>query len=341
MFYEVFVRSFADADGDGIGDLRGLTDRLDALNDGDPTTTDDLGVTALWLMPVNESPSYHGYDVVDYAAIESDYGTTDDFRALVEAAEDRGIRIIVDLVMNHTSVQHPWFQDARTPGSTHDDWYVWADEYPGVAGPGGRPVWHADRERWYYGYFWDGMPDLDVETPAVTAALDEVARFWLEDMGIDGFRLDAARHLIEDGETLENTPATFDWLAGFRDRVHATAAEALVLGEVWDSTSMASRYVTDGAVDLVFEFDLAAQFLGAVRSGDASSLRYTHEAIAEAYPPGGYAAFLTNHDQDRTFDVVGQDVAESQAGGDPAPDRPRRAVHLLRGGGRPPRAKAR
>ena len=127
VFYEVFVRSFADSDGDGIGDLRGLTERLDYLNDGDPATTDDLGVTGLWLMPVAESPSYHGYDVTDYTAIEPDYGTADDFQALMAAAHERGIEVIVDLVLNHTSVEHPWFQDARTPGSAHDDWYVWSD----------------------------------------------------------------------------------------------------------------------------------------------------------------------------------------------------------------------
>ena len=139
VFYEVFVRSFADSDGDGIGDLRGLTQRLDYLNDGDPATTDDLGVTALWLMPVAESPSYHGYDVVDYRAVESDYGTADDFKALVEAADERGIAIVVDFVINHSSRDHPWFQEARTRGSEHEDWYVWADERPARRGVGRKP----------------------------------------------------------------------------------------------------------------------------------------------------------------------------------------------------------
>ncbi len=236
MFYEVFVRSFADSDGDGIGDLRGLTSRLDDLNDGDPATTDDLGVTGLWLMPVAESPSYHGYDVVDYRAIERDYGTAADFRALMAAAHERGIDVIVDLVLNHTSRDHPWFQDALTPGSAHDDWYIWADERPGSAGPTGRRVWHAAGERFFYGYFWDGMPDLNLANPDVTAELDAIGRFWLDEMGVDGFRLDAARHLIEDGRQLENTPATFEWLAGFRERLKADHPDALVLGEVWDAT---------------------------------------------------------------------------------------------------------
>lgn len=314
IFYEVFVRSFADSDGDGIGDLRGLTERLDYLNDGDPGTTDDLGVTGLWLMPVAESPSYHGYDVTDYEQIETDYGTAADFEALMAAARERGIAVVVDLVLNHTSIDHPWFQDARTPGSDHDAWYVWSETAPAVAGPGGRPVWHTDGERSYYGYFWEGMPDLNVANPDVTAALDDVARLWLEESGVDGFRLDAARHLIEDGSQLENTAATFAWLEGFRSRVQAVEPEALLVGEVWDATSTAARYVNDGALDVAFEFGLASAILGSIRLGDAETLRNVQAEVLDAYPVGGYAAFLTNHDQDRTMDVLGRDrVAASLA----------------------------
>jgi len=309
IFYEVFVRSFADSDGDGIGDLRGLTERFDYLNDGDPATTDDLGVTGLWLMPIAESPSYHGYDVTDYERIETEYGTAADFEALMAAARERGIAVVVDLVLNHTSIEHPWFQDARVPGSEHDAWYVWAEAAPPVSGPGGRPVWHTDGDRAYYGYFWEGMPDLNVSNPEVTAALDDVARFWLEEMGVDGFRLDAARHLIEDGAQLENTPATFAWLEGFRGRVATVEPEALVVGEVWDATSTASRYVREGALDVAFEFGLASAILSSVRLGDADTLRNVQAEVTDAYPAGGYAAFLTNHDQDRTMDVLGRDRA--------------------------------
>jgi glycosidase len=313
VFYEVFVRSFADSDGDGIGDLRGLTERLDYLNDGDPATTDDLGVTALWLMPVAESPSYHGYDVTDYQAIEADYGTADDFRALMAAAHQRGIDVIVDLVLNHTSVEHPWFQDARVPGSPHDDWYLWSAVDPGISGPGGTEVWHRDGDRWYYGYFWEGMPDLDLENPAVSAALDDVASFWLQDLGVDGFRLDAAKHLIEDGATLENTPATKAWLQGFRSRVHAADPEALLVGEVWDATSVSSEYVQDGALDMTFAFGLAGATISGVRFGDPASLAVAQAEVDEAYPQGGYASFLTNHDQDRSFDQLGRDIPSAKA----------------------------
>ena len=325
VFYEVFVRSFADSDGDGIGDLRGLTQRLDYLNDGDPATTEDLGVTGLWLMPIAESPSYHGYDVVDYRAVEADYGTADDFKALVAAAHERGIAIVTDFVINHTSREHPWFRDARTPGSVHDDWYVWADEHPGIARSDGSRVWHPDGDRFYYGYFWEGMPDLNLENPDVTAELGSIGDFWLDEMGVDGFRIDAARHLIEDGRKLENTDATFDWLADFRGRLKATRPEALVLGEVWDASSMSARYVREGALDLTFDFALASATITSLRSGDAGALAASQEEVAERYPPGGLATFLTNHDQDRTMsDLDGDRDAARLA-----------ALLLLTGGGTP------
>lgn len=312
VFYELFVRSFADSDGDGIGDLRGVIERLDYLNDGDPSTADDLGVTALWLMPVAASPSYHGYDVTDYRTIEPDYGTNQDFKALVAAARARGMEIVVDLVMNHSSIEHPWFTASAMGDPTYADWYLWADERPAVSGPAGRPVWHERDGRFYYGYFWEGMPDLDVSNAAVTAELDAIARFWVDELGAAGFRLDAARHLIEDGSKLENTPATFEWLQGFRSRLQAADPGALVLGEVWDATSVASRYVREGALDLTFDFGLASQMLSAVRFGDPASLAIVQEEVSTSYPADGYAAFLTNHDQDRVFDVLGQDIAAAR-----------------------------
>lgn len=309
VFYEVFVRSFQDSDGDGIGDLRGLTSRLDQLNDGDPATTDDLGITGLWLMPVAESPSYHGYDVTDYRAIEADYGTAEDFRALVSAAHERGIAVIVDLVINHTSIQHPWFQDALTRGSAHEDWYVWSETRPAVARSDGSRVWYEAGGRYYYAYFWEGMPDLNLKNPEVTAELDAIGRFWLSEMGVDGFRLDAARHLIEDGKRLENEPATFAWLAAFRETLKAERHDALVLGEVWDATSMSSRYVRDGSLDMAFDFGLAGAILGSVKSGDAGSVMAALSEVTSSYPAGGVGTFLTNHDQNRVATVLGSDPA--------------------------------
>ncbi len=294
VFYEVFVRSFYDSDSDGVGDLDGLIEKLDYLNDGDPATQDDLGVTGIWLMPVAQSPSYHGYDVVDYYKIDDEYGTNEDFKRLMDEAHQRGIRVIVDLVLNHTSAQHPWFQDARTgPDAEHRDWYVWDDQ------PGGAKGWHTDSAGYYYGYFWDQMPDLNYENPAVTAEMQNVVRFWLEDMDVDGFRLDAIKYLIEDGKTLENTPATHTWFEQqFFPFYKEIAPDAMTVAEVWSSTDLVIPYIGD-EVDLAFDFDLASAFLEAAGSGSTLSLEYAAGNTA-SYPPGQFATFLANHDQTRT-----------------------------------------
>ena len=163
VFYEVFVRSFQDSNGDGVGDLRGLIARLDELNDGDPQGGNDLGVTGLWLMPVFASPSYHGYDVTDYRAINPDYGTLDDFKQLLQEAHKRGIRVIVDFVINHSSAQHPWFaESASSPTSPKRDWYLWRKDDPGWTQPwgGSNRTWHKLGDEYFLGLFWGGMPDL-------------------------------------------------------------------------------------------------------------------------------------------------------------------------------------
>jgi alpha-amylase len=312
VFYEVFVRSFQDSDGDGIGDLRGLIDKLDYLNDGDPATTTDLGVTGLWLMPVSESPSYHGYDVVDYYAVEQDYGTNDDFKQLVAEAHKRGIVVIVDLVMNHTSDQHPWFQDAQVPGSAHESWYIWTDDPPDYLSPWGSPVWHPLGNRYYYGLFWSGMPDLNYENGAVTEAMRDIIRFWLADMGADGFRLDAVRHLIEDGAVQANTPDTHTWLKDFYRYVHSITPDALLVGEAWDIAAEEVKYVGD-QVDLVFEFNLAQAMLNALWRGDNQALVETQQSDLDLFPAGQYAAFLTNHDQNRVMNQLRDNLDRAKA----------------------------
>ncbi len=306
VFYEVFVRSFQDSDGDGVGDLRGLIDRLDYLNDGDPATETDLGVTGIWLMPVFEAASYHGYDTIDYRAVEQDYGSNQDLRDLVAEAHERGIAVIVDLVLNHTSVQHPWFQTSRDPASDRADWYVWADEPPGWAGPSGQPVWHPLDGRVYYGLFWDGMPDLALTEPAVTAELRSVAESWLE-AGVDGYRLDAVKHYVEEGPEQENTGSTFAWARDFRTAVKAAQPEALLVGEIWDASVTAARYVTEGAVDVAFEFELADAMVRAAGLGDTAPIAALRSQLLDLYPPGTYAAFLTNHDQNRVASELRSD----------------------------------
>jgi alpha-amylase len=290
-FYEAFVRSFADGTGDGVGDLAGLTARLDYLNDGDPSTTTDLGVTGLWLMPTFPSPSYHGYDVTDYRGVNPAYGSLDDLKRLVAEAHRRGIGVLLDLPLNHTSAKHPWFVASRTGLGGKADWYVWSDTPQGNG-------WQPADGRYYYAAFGPDLPDLNLRNLAVTAEVTGDAEFWLDDVGVDGFRLDAAKYLIEDGPTTENTPETHEWWKSFRAAVDAKAPGALLLGEVYDMPQNSASYVPDD-LDMTFDFALASSTVTAAQSG-GDSVERVLEKITTLYPAvGGFGSFLTNHDQDR------------------------------------------
>lgn len=300
--YEIFVRSFADSDGDGNGDFRGMTERLDYLNDGTPTTTTDLGITCIWLMPIMESVSYHGYDVTDYYAVERDYGSIEDFLAFMDAAHSRGIHVIVDLVINHTSVQHPWFVDAaRAPGSRYRDWYIFEETNPGYAGPWGDVAWHPTPggSDFYYGVFWSGMPDLDFTNPEVTAEIRAITEFWLTEMNVDGFRLDAVKHLIEDGRIQESTPETIAWLENYAAFIQSVKADAYTVGEVSGANSATLDPYYPDTLDQFFHFELAENALNAAQSGAPLLLAITVRNAQEAIPDARYATFLTNHDQPR------------------------------------------
>lgn len=303
VFYQLFVRSFYDSDGDGVGDINGIIEKLDYLNDGDPTTTDDLGITGIWLMPVMESPSYHGYDVEDYYTIDEEYGTNEDFRRLMEEAHKRGIRVVVDLVINHTSRTHPWFEASRRSDSEYRDWYIWEENDPGYRGPDNQQVWHRTPFGYYYGIFCDCMPDLNFNNPDVTAAVYDITRYWLEDMGVDGFRMDAIKHLIEDGRLQEFTGATHEWFKAYHDYYKSINPDAFVVGEAWGPTQASVKFVGD-EVDIVFEFDLADATISSVRNGSKSGMGQAMRRTLDNYPPGQFGAFLRNHDQDRTLSVL-------------------------------------
>lgn len=294
IFYEIFVRSFYDSDGDGVGDIAGLIEKLDYLNDGDPQSDDDLGVSGLWLMPITQSPSSHGYDVTDYYQVDDEYGSNEDFKRLIEEAHARGMHVIIDLVLNHTSAQHPWFQEARDPESPRRDWYRWEETRPTGSG------WHADTGDggYYFGIFWDQMPDLNYENPAVTAEVQDIISFWLDDMGADGFRLDAIKHLIEDDEQLENTPATHAWFEDFYSYYKSVNPQALAVGEVWSPSDEVVEYIGD-EVDIAFEFTLADAILSSAFSGRTGPLSLAQETVIDTYPSGQFATFLANHDQSR------------------------------------------
>jgi alpha-amylase len=303
VWYEAFVRSFADGNGDGIGDLRGLTAKLDYLNDGNPATTADLGITGIWLMPIMQAASYHGYDVIDYRQVERDYGTSADFTTFLAAAHRRGIKVILDLVMNHTSDRNPWFIASRKTGSPYADWYVWSATDPVYAGPQGQVVWHPLDGRWYYGVFGDSMPDLNLRNPAVTSELESIAAFWLG-RGVDGFRLDAVPYLVEDGQKQLNTPDTLAWLRGFQASVKAVSPGAMTIGEVWAGSTIAARYVPE-ATDLTFDFDLASATVAAVQNGQPAPLTSALAETVTAWPVNQEGTFLTNHDQDRVMSQLG------------------------------------
>jgi alpha-amylase len=304
VFYEVFVRSFFDENGDGIGDFKGLTQKLDYLNDGDPDTHDDLGITGIWLMPMMKSPSYHGYDAADYYATEPDFGTMQDFEEFLEAAHARGIKVIIDLVMNHSSNQHPWFIQSANDQNGYRDWYVWSDTNPGNPGPWGQTIWHPGNGGYYYGLFWSGMPDLNYTHPPVKEEMFNIVKFWL-DKGVDGYRLDAIKYLIEDGFLLENTSQTFSLLEEFNDFYKTENPDAFTVGEVWSSTQSIIPYVQNNRLDVCFEFGLAGAVLNAVDNENPGSLENQLETVLGSYPMLQYATFLTNHDMDRVFSVLG------------------------------------
>ena len=293
--YEVFVRSFYDSNGDGIGDLRGLTEKLDYIS--------GLGADCVWLMPVAESPSYHGYDVTNYYKIEPDYGTNDDFKAFIAAAHQHKIRVLVDLVLNHTSSEHPWFQEAlRDTTAPHRSWYRWSR----AAGNN----WHKSpvRDEYYFGLFWSGMPDLNYETPAVLEEMKRVARFWLDSMHVDGFRLDAVRHLVEAGNEVSNTPGTHAVLRDFGQYVRRIAPQSYTIGEVWDNTDVILTYYPD-QLDAYFAFPISEAIIDAVRSGKTGGLLATVEQFQRAEPAWRWAPFQRNHDQTRTMTALGNDTA--------------------------------
>ncbi|MDH5399857.1 MAG: alpha-amylase family glycosyl hydrolase [Cyclobacteriaceae bacterium] len=312
VFYEIYVGSFQDSDGNGIGDFQGLIQKLDYLNDGDPNTTTDLGVTGLWLMPIFPSPSYHGYDVTNYRKTNSNYGSLDDFKQLLDEAHQRGIKIVIDFVINHTSKWHPWFVNS-SKGNTNEkrDWYVWKNENPGYTGPWGQTVWHENNGAYYYGVFWSGMPDLNYRNGEVTEEIKDIARYWYEDVGVDGFRIDAAPLLIAQGENQQHTSSTLSWWRNFYAFQKNIDPGWMTVGEVWDQTSKVVPY-SDQRFDYCFEFDLAWTIINAANNEHAGALEGKMQEIVDLYPPLQYGIFLTNHDQNRVIEQLGGDLSKAK-----------------------------
>ena len=296
VFYQVFVRSFQDSNGDGIGDLKGLQNRLDDLQ--------RLGVTALWLNPINPSPSYHGYDVTDYVGINKDFGTLEDFTNLVDAAHDRRMKIILDFVPNHTSSQHPWFLDSKNPNSSKRDWYNWRNSDPNWKNPLGNSSnpWHSSSGAYYYAPFWGEMPDLNWRNPEVKAALFGASKMWLE-RGADGFRVDAVRYVFEgnkgnSSDSGPDQPESVAWAKDFTQFVKSVKPDAAVVTEAWADTATVSKYFVGGqGQQLGFNFDLQRAIRDTANAARPAAVQSVLERVAASYPEGAVdAIFAGNHD---------------------------------------------
>jgi len=313
--YEVFVRSFYDGTGDGVGDLDGLIEKLDYINDANPASKTSLGASCIWLMPVAASPSYHGYDVSDYYRVEPDYGTNADFKRLVAEAHRRGIKVLVDMVLNHTSSRNPWFQVAlHDTASPYRSWYRFSPTPLQTKGPWGETVWHRSpvRDEYYYGVFSGEMPDLNYSTPQVREEAMKIATFWLREMGVDGFRLDAVQYLVEQGSCLVDCAGTHAFLHQYAEHVDSVEPGAYTVGEVWDSLGELLTYYPDQLTSY-FTFGLADSLRTAVRRGSAGGMLEEYLRLQDTLPPYRWNPILSNHDGTRIMTVLGGDAAKARA----------------------------
>lgn len=307
-YYEIFVGSFYDSDGDGMGDLKGVEEKLDYIS--------DLGCNGIWLMPIMPSPTYHKYDTTDYEAVDEAYGTADDFKELASACHEKGIRLIIDVAMNHSSSQHPWFTQAceylaglkagEKPDDTvcpYVDYYHFSDKQEGTtyyAVPGSSS-W------WYEGSFWSEMPDLNLKSPAVQKEFEEVADYWI-DLGVDGFRMDAAMHYEENA-----TNANCDILNKLYTYCKEKNPQFYMVSEVWASENVIADYYASGTPSM-FNFDAGTAkgaLVNAVRKGDPvslvnSMLKYQND-FSQKNPDYIDAPFLSNHDMARIANTLVND----------------------------------
>ncbi|MEO8626260.1 MAG: maltose alpha-D-glucosyltransferase, partial [Candidatus Limnocylindrales bacterium] len=301
VIYELHVRSFADSNGDGIGDFPGLTARLDYLA--------DLGVTALWLLPFYPSPGRDdGYDIADYTGVNPDYGTLRDVKTLIREAHARGLRVITELVCNHTSDQHPWFQRARRApaGSAARDYYVWSDtpdRYSDVRiifKDFERSNWTFDQEAnaYYWHRFYHHQPDLNFDNPKVRAEIKKALDFWL-DLGVDGLRLDAIPYLYErDGTNGENLPETHAFLRELRAHVDANYQDRMLLAEANQWPEDAVAYFGNGdECHMSFHFPLMPRLYMSLRQEDRFPLYDILDQTPAIPDNAQWAVFLRNHDE--------------------------------------------
>lgn len=320
-YYEVFVGSFYDSNSDGMGDLQGLISKLDYINDNDETTETDLGCNGIWLMPIMPSPTYHKYDVTDYYDIDSQYGTLDDFKELIEACNQRDIKLIIDFVFNHTSSQHPWFVEALdyvknlSDGEELDaSTCPYAEYYNFSKDKKGKDGWYqVGSTEWYYeAQFTSTMPDLNLDSDAIREEIKKIADFWI-DLGVGGFRLDAAKEYYSG-----NNSKNVELLRWFHEYVTSVDEDCYLVAEVWDSIGTIAQYYESG-IDSVFNYyyggpdgkianlvnqiskNKAGKSLGKVMQSMQDTLFARNSAYIDA-------SFLSNHDNDRCISYVGKDT---------------------------------
>jgi len=300
IFYEVYVRAFKDSNGDGHGDLVGLTQKLDYLQ--------DLGVDCLWLLPIYPSPlKDDGYDIADYYGVLPEYGDLDDLKALINAVHRRGMRIIIDLVLNHTSDQHPWFQAARKDrNSPFRDYYVWSDSDHKFSEARvifldteeSNWTWDDVANQYYWHRFYASQPDLNFENPAVQDEMLKVLDFWLE-IGIDGFRVDAVPYLFErEGTNCENLPETHEYIRKLRRYLDANYPDRILLAEANQWPEDVRRYFGEGdEFHMGFHFPLMPRIFMALRKEDRSTIKWILDRTPEIPVNCQWCTFLRNHDE--------------------------------------------
>jgi glycosidase len=297
VFYEIFVRSFADGNGDGIGDFKGIADKVEYLK--------ELGIDAVWLMPMMESTTYHGYDVVDYRSVEQDYGTMEDFKAMLDTLHENGIKVIIDFVVNHTSYKNAWFTEAlKDENSKYRDYYLIQDQLP--ENPEG---WRKDptTSLYYYGQYDSIMPDLNYNNQAVKDEIKDIAGYWL-DQGVDGFRLDGSKNIDPDMNI------THDWWKEFTEYVIAKNPSAFIVGENWYS-NMDSLMPFYADMNSSFNFPLCTEIANIANGAGidvVTELNKAHEKFKEASEGEGSAnsividsTMIGNHDMDRIATIMG------------------------------------
>jgi maltose alpha-D-glucosyltransferase/alpha-amylase len=309
VFYEVHIRAYCDSNSDGKGDLPGLISKLDYIK--------DLGVDCIWILPMYESPlEDDGYDIADYYQIHSDYGTIHDFKRLVEEAHKRGLKIIADLVLNHTSDQHPWFQASRSdPDSKYRDYYVWSDtdeKYQDARiifldTEESNWTYDSKAEKYFWHRFYSSQPDLNYDNPDVREEMLNVMKFWL-DMGIDGFRADAVPYLIErEGTNCENLPETHAILKSIRAYLDANYEDKVLLAEANQWPEDVRPYFGDGdEFHMGFHFPVMPRIYMALKKGDASPIHWIMEQTPPIPDNTQWCIFLRNHDE-LTLEMVTED----------------------------------